>query len=100
MTHDCDHQGHVWLAENEKPYTRQRGKDLNATVDVHCQHCPASRLLPKFSQFSGHTLPGHVPDAPNVIPPQFKKVVDRAVAEAARVRAPRIVHHGSVPKSE
>jgi hypothetical protein len=89
MTHDCDHQGHVWLDENDRPYARQRGKDLSATVDVHCQHCEATRALPKYSQFSGARAAGQPID--NTVPSAFRSVLDRALAEVPTTP-------GSVPK--
>lgn len=86
MTHDCEHQGHVWLDENVRPYQRLRGTDLNATVNVACAHCPATRVLPKYSQFSGTRVSGQPIDTS--VPPAFKSVLDRALAE----------NDGSVPK--
>lgn len=92
MTHDCNHRGHVWLTADDQPYSRERGTDLDATVDVHCQHCPEARQLPRFSTYSGKRAPGQPID--KTIPPAFKAVLDRAVIEAQKP------NNGPVPKPQ
>ena len=81
MTHDCAHRGHVWLETDGTPYQRLRGRS-DASVPVTCKFCPLTASLPRHSQYSGKRPPG-MPIS-TAIPPAFQKVVDRALAEAAK----------------
>lgn len=84
MNHDCQSLGHVWLTVTDgttdnTPYIRHRGR-TSATVSVRCQFCDASTELKRHAGFSGTRAPSQPIDT--TIPPQFMKVVERAVAEA------------------
>lgn len=105
--HDCENHGHVWLDAEKQPYARLRGSDLNATIDVHCQHCHTIRALPKYSTFSGPRTVGQPVN--HTIPPGILSATERALTDAAKTdptrRAPKVVKkrakkktHGSVPK--
>lgn len=80
MTRDCTGPGHLWRTADGKPYARVRGQSSD-TVPVTCAHCPATTELPKHSGFSGSRGARPVDHS---IPPQFKQVLDRALAEAAK----------------
>ena len=80
--HACEHRGHQWLTEDGKPYARERGADLNATVDVHCAHCPTVRALPRYSTYSGPRTIGQPIDA--TIPPGILEATERALIAAAK----------------
>lgn len=84
QNHDCQAHGHVWLVTDgttdNTPYLRHRGR-TSATVPVRCQFCDASTELPRHAGFSGPRAPGQPID--QTIPPQFMKVLDRALVEAA-----------------
>lgn len=80
----CPDLGHVWLSTDGTPYSRIRGRK-SADVPVICQYCSSEAVMPGTSQFSGKR--GAQP-VDLTIPPQFKTVLDRALADI-----------GSVPKS-
>lgn len=80
--HACEQRGHQWLLEDGRPYTRERGSDLNATVDVHCAHCPTVRALPRFSMYSGPRTLGQPIDV--TIPPGILAATERALIDAAK----------------
>lgn len=90
MTRDCNGPGHLWRTADGKPYARVRGQSSD-TVPVTCAHCAATTELPKHSGFSGSRV-GRPVD--HTIPPQFKQVLDRALAEAAKSDSPGPVSTG------
>lgn len=92
--HDCAQQGHVWREGVASPsdwndkgryvgqfplYVRKRGTS-GASTDVHCQHCSATTTLKAHAGFSGPRRSGQGVD--RTIPPQFKRVLDAALAAA------------------
>jgi hypothetical protein len=78
MSYDCTQRGHVWLEANGQPYTRHRGQG-NETVDVSCAHCLQSAAVARYSGYSGNRKPGQPID--KTVPPQFQRVMDRALTE-------------------
>lgn len=96
--HDCLHHGHVWreaprpehpVDYSQRPLYARHRKSAEPTVDVFCQHCPATATLARSAGFSGIRRPGQPIDT--TIPPQFQQVLDRALIEASS-------NAGSVPK--
>lgn len=79
MTHDCAHQGHVWLEENGQPFVRHRGRPKDSVIAVKCKHCPSTAKVSGYAAFVPPPGP-HTVD--HQIPAPFKTVLDRAVATA------------------
>lgn len=82
MSCDCSQKGHVWLEADGTPFVRHRGR-AGGPVEVTCQHCLTTVEMEgrgAFTSKPGANLP---PDA--TIPPQFQKVVDRALADAGKL---------------
>lgn len=59
MTHDCAHQGHVWVEPDGTRYVRHRDRPKQK-VAVTCLHCPATADLPMHGKATAPPLSGPV----------------------------------------
>lgn len=53
IPHDCNHQGHVWVEEDEQVFVRHSGRKPGK-VAVSCCYCPATAELEAHAR---HTAP-------------------------------------------
>lgn len=78
--YDCTHQGHLWLEDvTGIPFVRHRGR--KGVVAVHCQFCTARAQI---ESHGAYTAPPTPHDVDHAIPAPFKKVLDRAMADAKK----------------
>lgn len=81
--HDCVHHGHVWLEAHGVLYSRARNR--KGKVHVHCQFCTETATVETHGSFTRGNAKEPIGKD---IPPQFMKVMERALEAAPDVAVP------------